>query len=69
MEKLLGREINDNLEIKIVTSVLSKCFKKCVINFWTDKFVNAEDECLKECSMNYYKNIETVFHTVEKLRD
>lgn len=35
--------------IKNKMDIIKNCFKKCVYAFNSDKFVNSEEECVKEC--------------------
>jgi hypothetical protein len=36
------KEKKENMDMKVLNVITKKCFKKCVFNFWTDKFVNEE---------------------------
>lgn len=40
--------------------IIKNCFKKCVYAFNSDKFVNSEEDCVKECVEQYKKRIKLI---------
>lgn len=61
----LQKDESADKEIKIFNFILAKCFKKCANNFYTNTYVNEENECLTNCAkkLNEYLNeIKMNFH-------